>query len=243
MKYSKTAKTSQAIQLPDGVEQKSFTLLRLTGYIILVLSLIDYIVILYPLRLTDPTWEFNAIKQLVDHVWSPILGLAFVFFPGQTSLSRNSLRILSFLSWVAGILGLFYLLLLPLAINDGRTIYNNTINEITNQAATQTQQLNQLNQQINTTINPQQLNRVNQLLNPQGSPPSSNDPQELQKQLSGQVKTAIQNLPIATETAKSNATKSLLKEALRITLGALLSGVFLITVWSLTSWTRNWKKS
>ena len=68
------------IEITDLIENRSFSLLRMIGYILLVFSLIDYIGILIPPRLTDPPWEFQAMGRLVEHVWSPLLGLAFVFF-------------------------------------------------------------------------------------------------------------------------------------------------------------------
>lgn len=98
---------SQPIEVTALVEKRSFSLLRLVGYILLVFSLIDYIAIVIPPRLTDPVWEFQTISRLVDHVWSPVLGLALIFFYTQNnSVSPTEIKMLRFLSWASLFLGL-----------------------------------------------------------------------------------------------------------------------------------------
>ena len=56
MKLNKQEKMyKKPIEVTDTVENRSFSLLRLLGYILLVFALIDYIAIIIPVRLTDPS--------------------------------------------------------------------------------------------------------------------------------------------------------------------------------------------
>ncbi len=70
----------QPIEITEIIENRSFSLLRLIGYILLVFSLIDYIAIITPPRLTDPVWEFQTMSRLVDHALDKVseIGINFM---------------------------------------------------------------------------------------------------------------------------------------------------------------------
>ena len=239
MKLNLQEKIQKSIEVKDTIEDKSFSLLRLFGYILLVFSLIDYLAILIPLHLTDPTWELQTIGQLVDHVWAPLLGLILVFFYTKKRwVSPREIRILQCLSWFSLFLGLVYILMLPLGINNSLTIYLSNNNQITNQAAQQTHLLQKLNQQLNAANTPNQLKTIAKIINPQSDTQLKVPPQELKNQLSQRIQTAEKNVSNTANTIKQQQSTKLLKDAVRINLETLLAGVCLIIVWNLTSWVR-----
>ena len=209
MKLNLQEKTQKSIEVKDTIEDKSFSLLRLFGYILLVFSLIDYLAILIPLHLTDPTWELQTIGQLVDHV-----------------------------SWFSLFLGLVYILMLPLGINNSLTIYLSNNNQITNQAAQQTHLLQKLNQQLNAANTPNQLKTIAKIINPQSDTQLKVPPQELKNQLSQRIQTAKKNVSNTANVIKQQQSTKLLKDSVRINLETLLAGVCLIIVWNLTRWVR-----
>ena len=228
------------IEITDLIENRSFSLLRMIGYILLIFSVIDYIGILIPPRLTDPAWEFQAMGRLVDHVWSPLLGLTFLFFYTQTNwVSPREITMLRCSSWASLILGLFYLLMLPLGINNSLTIYRSTRAQISNQLLQQTTQIDKLNQQLNTADTPVELNNIAKLINFDNI---NAPPQELKTNLKQQIKTAEHSITHAANTAKRQQSINLIKDAVRVNLGAVLAGVGLITVWHLTRWARVFDK-
>lgn len=227
------------IEITAAVEKRSFALLRFIGYVLLIFSLIDYLAILLPLRLTDTGWEFQTIGRMVDQVWAPLLGLTFIFLYNQTSIiSSRILSILRLFSWFALVLGIVYLLLLPLGINNSLTLYRNLNAQFTNQIGQQQQQLQQFNERLNTVKSPQELNNLARILNVQNEAGSSQSLPELKKKLSQQVQTVAQNATNAANVAKGQQIKNLIKESLRVNLGVIVSGVCFITFWNLTRWTR-----
>ncbi|MEH2364419.1 HpsJ-like protein, cyanoexosortase A-associated [Nostoc sp.] len=240
MKTQKPEKLSKKpIEITEAVEKRSFALLRFLGYTLLIFSLIDYLAILIPPRLTDPGWEFQAIGQMVDHVWSILLGLIFIFLYNQTSIIKpRQLSILKFFSWVALAISIVYLLMLPLGINDSLTLYKNINNQFTNQQAQQQEQLQKVTEKVNATNSSQELNNIARALNLPNAGEASQSPQELKNKLSQQIQTVSQNAITAVNTAKREQIKNLIKNALRINLGAIISGVCFITLWRLTRWTR-----
>lgn len=149
---------------------------------------------------------------------------------------------LRFLSWASLILGLVYILMLPLGINNSLTIYRDTSAQITSQLGQQTQQLQKLNQQLNTADTPQQLNTIAKIINPQSDTELNVPTQELKNNLSQQIQTAVQNMSTAANTAKRQQSINLIKDALRVNLGTVLAGTGLITVWNLTRWARIFDK-
>ena len=239
MKLNQQEKIQKSIEVKDTIEDKSFSLLRLVGYILLVFSLIDYIAILIPPHLTDPTWELQTAGLFVDHIWAPLLGLVLIFFYTKKRwVSPREITILRCLSWLSFFLGLVYLLMLPLGINNSLTIYFNNSNQITNQAAQQTHLLQKLNQQLNAATTADQLKTIAKIINPQSDTQLKTPPQELKNQLSQRIQAAEKNVSNTAKVVKQQQSIKLMKDAVRVNLGELLAGVCLITIWNLTRWVR-----
>lgn len=245
MKLKKKEKTlKKPIEITETIEKRSFALLRFIGYIILIFSVVDYLAILIPPRLTDPDWEFQTLRQLVDHVWSPLLGLTFLFLYSQASVvSSRQLSILRFFSLSALIIGIVYLLMLPLGVNNSLTLYRVINAQFANQQAQQQEQLEQVNSKLNATNSPAVLNNIARSLNLQKEGEPSKSPQELKNQISQQIKTVTQNALTTANVAKRQQVKNLIKEAVRINLGTVISGVCFVTFWRLTRWTRMVEKN
>jgi hypothetical protein len=240
MKTQKQQRTpKEPIEIINLTENISFRLLRLLGYILLIFSLIDYGAILIPPQLTNPNWEFQAMGQMVDHVWSILLGLIFVFLYNKGSIVKpQQISILKFLSWVSLAIGIFYLLMLPLGINNSLTIYKNINNQFTNQQGQQQEQVQQVTARLKTTNSIQELNNLARIFNLSGEEGSSQSPQELKNKLSQRIQKITQDSADAAQSAKKAQINSLIKNAVRINLGTVISGVCLITIWSMTRWIR-----
>lgn len=241
MKFPKLPIANKQIQLSkETVEIQPFIVLPFVGYIILIFSLIDYVEILWPLQLTNQVWEFQTISQLVDHIWSPLIGLAFVFIQKE-HISRFQLQVLNFLSWLSFFLGVLYLLMLPLGINDTINIYNTNITQIVNQVAQQKEQFSRLGEQLNIA-NPAELHKLDKIINSQKITPSNYSPEQLKNKLSQQLETLKSEAASNGKKAQKDLTNNLIKRAIKVNLGIILSGVSLIVLWHLTSWARIWRK-
>ncbi|XHR81751.1 MAG: HpsJ family protein [Gloeotrichia echinulata GP01] len=176
---------------------------------------------------------------MVDHVWSILLGLILIFLYNQTSVIKpKQLSILKFFSWVALLIGIVYLLMLPLGINNSLTIYKNINNQFTNQQAQQQEQVQKVTERLNATKSPQELNNLARALNLPNADEANQSPQDLKNKILQQIQTSSQNATTAANTAKREQIKNLIKTAVRINLGAIISGVSFIILWRLTRWTR-----
>jgi hypothetical protein len=245
MKSKKTEKTpTKPIEITDIIEKRSFYLLRFVGYTLIILSIFDYAAILLPPQLTNPNWEFQAITQMVDHVWSIFLGLTFTFLFNENSLVKaRQLTLLKLLSWLSLLIGIFYLLMLPLGINNSLTIYRTINNNFETQLSQQQAQIQEFTEKLKNVTSAPQLTAIATRLDIPIETNSNQSPQDLKNKISQQIQTSTQTAINAAKMSKREQTKNLIKAAVRINIGAVVSGVCFIVLWRLTGWTRTIKKN
>lgn len=199
---------------------------RIVGYSLLVLALLDFIHILVPPQFMDPMWEFQTIGKLVERVPVPLLGLMLVFYGDAQLRRKREIKLLKFLSWASLIIGVLFLLLIPLLVLDSSRLNN------------------QINDQINSQLN-QQVSGLQQLQTKvsQGTDKDLND---VVARLTGNSQIAVKNTQEVKSKLLSNITKTkstvesqvkaaaaqqrlaLLKSSAKWLLGAMVSGVLFI---------------
>ena len=172
--------------------------LKLIGVILILSSLLDYITLAIPFQPLNAEWQISFTGQVVDRGIVPMVGIAFLlvgYWIEASVASTNKkptfdLRLPVFI--LASLMGLIFLLLVPLHLNNLREAQSTAISQI-NQGAgeaesrikTQFDQLNTLSQdpkrlqQLDTRIkeidvainsgqvqgqrlNPEQLQNLNQ---------------------------------------------------------------------------------
>jgi ABC-type multidrug transport system fused ATPase/permease subunit len=230
-----TRKKAAAIEL----KQTSLKLLRFVGYVLLTSSFVNYLAILLPPQLTNPNWEFQVMGQMVDNVWSILLGLTFIFlFQSNTIISARQVTVLKLLSWISLLIGIIFFLMLPLGINNSLTIYRNINSQFNTQQAEQRKQIEVINQRLQEVTSPQQITGIANSLNIPIQPNSSESVPDLKQRISQQIKTSARNAQNNANAARREQIKNLIKTAIRVNLGVIISGVCLIGIWRLTQWVR-----
>lgn len=220
------------------VQERTHFLLCLVGYGLLALALFDYIDILIPLNLTNPVWEFQTIGALVEHAAIPLLGLMLIFYRREGYLGGLEKKLLGFLSWVSLLVGLLYLLMLPLAVADTWRIYHANKAEIAAQVSQQTQKFQQLKGQLNQAKTDEQLEQLLARLTPQRRAPQIKNPQTFKTQLLSKISQSEWNVQAQAYTVKATHTQLLIKNSVKWNLGALVVGVLFLWIWYLTGWAR-----
>jgi hypothetical protein len=228
------------LEVTELIEKRSFEMFRFIGYTLLILSLFDYIAIFFPPRLTDPGWEFQVSGLVVDHVWALLLGLAFAFLYGQASIvvHNRHLSILKFLSWLSLVLGVIYLLIVPLGINNTLTIYRGINNQFTTQQAQQQEQIQKITEKVNLTQSTDELNKIARALKVEKESENDQSLQSLKTKISQQIDTVGKRTITTAIANRDQQTRNLIKESLRVNLGAVISGACLIVLWNMTRWVR-----
>ncbi|MDX1978253.1 MAG: HpsJ family protein [Pseudanabaenaceae cyanobacterium bins.68] len=232
-------------QLPTGIMlsnwEKGASLINQIGYGILIFSAIDYAVILIPFRITNPAWELEAIKQLINQVIVLLVGLVFVFYRPMNINRKLTKFVLAAFSWLCLLLGVLYLLMLPLAmINVGRVtlIQQNNIN------ARLSQELGVFDEQAKRVSRPGITERELQgwaqiaRLTPERLARDKAANISLQQSILNQFKTGREATTIRTQQNLSSLQKQSIKETISVILRGMIASVSLVWIWFSTRWAR-----
>lgn len=226
-----------SVYLSVLVEERSQLVVHLLGYGLLVFALIDYVHIIIPTQFTNPSWELQTISALVEHAAIPLLGLMLIFFRHEGYIGNLEQNLLKFLSWVSLLVGVLYLLMLPLGITDTWRMYHTTDAQIAAQVSQQSQQLQQVKNQLSQAKTDKQIEQVLASLAPYRSPKTQIS-QASKDQFLNQISQAEHNIKNQADSIQSNQTQRLIKDSVKLNLGALVAGTLFILIWHLTDWAR-----
>ncbi len=204
-------------------------LFRIVGYALLALSLFDIVNVFIPTLFTNPAWEFQMVRNLVERVPVPLLGTVLVF------AGEKSLKIFKFLSWACLIVGLLFLLLIPLGINASWRLDRQNEQELTTRVNQQANQLQQLQAVLNKATTPAEIQSVLTRLNPQAGAVPAQNVSQLKTQLLAKVADGQSQLKTQAATNRSNAQRLLIQNTVKSVLGALVSGTIFIMIWRQTN--------
>jgi hypothetical protein len=231
--------------LNPNSEGVSLFRLRWVGYALLIFSLLDSFDTLTPLQLMNAEWERLTIGALVERTPLLIMGLALVF-NGETYRRRKlELLALKAISWFCLVLCVFFFALIPLGMVSSFRVYNQS------QQATSTQYQQQLSQLRLTEERFQKASDADlqayarqlqqRAIQQTGQPvPALNspDPKAFRQQLLSQVKDGKARLEADTANFRGAQQRTLLKDALKWTLGALIVSVICFMFWQSSVWLR-----
>ena len=237
--------------------------LKLIGVILILSSLLDYLTLAIPFEPLRAEWQISFTGQVVDRGIVPMVGIAFLLVSYWIETSAGStnkkptfdVRLPVFI--LASLMGLIFLLLVPLHINNLREAQSTAISQINqgageaeNRIKTQFDQLNvlaqdpqrlqQLNnriQEIDTAINSGQVQ--GQRLNPEQLQNLNQTKQQLQnfRELAQNPEalearlTELQTQLRDQKTARENRAKTeALKQGIRTGLSSLMLAVGYIAI-------------
>lgn len=220
---------------PGGdLSGRSARALRCVGYGLLLLSLLDWIVIVFPPQLMDPAWEFQTIGALVERVPVPLIGLAMVFYGEFQQRSRWESPTLKGLSWLSFALGLLFFALVPLGVIDTSRLLEQSDRQLANSYEQQLAQVKQVEERLSKT----EPSEINKFLQDQGVDPGKLTPEDVRKQALGEIQAAKGRSQIQLEAEKKNRLRSLLENSVKWNLGAAIGGTCFVYLWRVTRWAR-----
>ncbi|MDJ0773238.1 MAG: HpsJ family protein [Mastigocoleus sp. MO_167.B18] len=214
-------------------QEGSTMILRCLGYGLLVLALFDVVEMLVPPNFMNPAWEFQTIGALVERVPVPLIGLAFVFYGEMNSRKRWEFPVLKVLSWLALVMGVVYILSIPLGVINAARLQRQSSTQINIVSKQQINRAEQVKKQIDLAT-PEQIDN---LLKRQGRSLEL-EPEKLKQRLLGEVSQAKQKIKSQAKATESIRGLNLLKKAVKWNLGAVVAGILCINIWKGTDWAR-----
>ncbi|MEH2467095.1 hormogonium polysaccharide biosynthesis protein HpsJ [Nostoc sp.] len=143
---------------------------KVVGIICILSFFVDFLILLLPFQPTDRVWQINLATALVDRGIVPLVGLGLLFAAywidsADTTGDRPQGIDLRFPALIlSSILGLMFLLIFPLHLNNVNQVKTQTLNRITQEADQAENQLNnrlsQLQAQLNTDQGKAQLEQL-----------------------------------------------------------------------------------
>ncbi|BAZ51244.1 hypothetical protein NIES4103_38930 [Nostoc sp. NIES-4103] len=143
--------------------------LKVVGIILILSFFLDFLILMLPFQPTDRGWQINLATALVDRGIVPLVGLGMLFvgywIDEASAGDRPQAVGLRFPALIiASILGLLFLLIFPLHLNNVNQAKGQLINQINQRADAQENQLkaqaNQLQAQLNTDQGKAQLEQL-----------------------------------------------------------------------------------
>ena len=214
-------------------QEGSTMILRCLGYGLLVLALFDVVEMFVPPNFMNPAWEFQTIGALVERVPVPLIGLAFVFYGEMNFRKRWEFPVLKVLSWLALVMGVIYILSIPLGVINAARLQRQSSTQINILSKQQINRAEQVKKQIDLAT-PEQIDN---LLKRQGRSLEL-EPEKLKQRLLGEVSQAKQKIKSQAKATESSRGLNLLKKAVKWNLGAVVAGILCINIWKGTDWAR-----
>lgn len=223
---------------------RSIGLLRWLGYGLLLLALFDVIEILVPPQIMNPVWEFQTLGALVERVPVPLIGLVLVFYGERNYRAKWEIPLLKVLSWLSLLVGILFLLLVPLGIIDTVRINQQNNQRITTQVEQQMAQIQQVKGALAQAQTKEEMEQLLSNIDSQGGTPTIRDSAQLaevKEQLSSFITQGEARMKAQAQETRKRQRLSLLESSVKWNLGALVSAALYIGIWRATSWLRSRK--
>jgi hypothetical protein len=214
--------------------------LKIAGIMMLLLYLLDFLLLLLSAKFQDNQWMVAFTTQLVDRGFLPLMGLAVLaagfWVEDVMTDGPDRSRGLKLLSWVlASILGVSFLLLIPMHVSASRAAIDTQLKEL-GQKSTQaeaelnaqaTQQLDaniaQLEQAIKSGQLGDQQAQAQQRLD--GLKKLKSDPKAFETNIAPQKEAIIKQLKEQRQKVESQLQETSMRSGLRAGLGGLLLAI------------------
>lgn len=210
----------------------SVAIFRRVGYGLLLLALFDLIATLLPFNYLNPLWQFETMGALVERVAVPLIGLVLVFFGEEKFRSSFEQKFLKFLRWLCLLVGVLFFFLIPLGLTS--TLQVKKANDI--QMADQFKQQKTRIERVEKQLNSIQDQDLEKFIKNQGRSLDGQTPEQARKQFLAKINKDKTQLQAQFEQAKATRRLSLVKNLIKWSLGALVSGILFIYIWLLTRW-------
>jgi hypothetical protein len=227
--------------------------LKVVGLMMLVSAVFDYIMLAIPFNIGQTEWQLSFIGQMVDQGVRPLVGLSLLSVgywianrhndPKEARFQFSDIRFWGII--LASILGLLYLLFVPVHLNNVRVATDQALQQIAERASQADLQVQQQVQQIESILkNDNQYKELEQALasgQVQGEQLTrlqglkqqidvlKQNPQALNQQLE-QTKTRL-------ATDRKNAEDQARSEAVKLGVRTGVTSLLLAIAYALVSWT------
>ncbi len=227
------------MKVPNEQQILTISILRIVGYGLLMMAVVDVINIFIPPQLMNPDWEFQTIGALIERIPVTFLGIVFVFYEDTNYRTPIEKMILKIISWSCLVFAIFLILAIPLNINNAFRIYHKYNASINYQIVPRLEVIKDFQTQIESANSNDSIAKI---LQKQSSKkveiPESIDINNFKDSITEKLQKEENSLQEIAQNGRNKKRNRLLRNIIKYNLGALISIFLLIFVWKNTFWAR-----
>ena len=222
-------------------EQKILTIsiIRIVGYGLLMMAVVDFMNLLIPLQLMNPDWELQTIGAVIERIPVTFLGIVFVFYEDTNYRTPIEKILLKVISWSCLVFAILLILAIPLNINNAFRIYNTYNARINYQIVPRLEVIQDFQTQIESANSQENIAKIIQQQSAKKVEfPESLDINNFKKNIARNLQKESDSLQNKAQDNRSKKRQQLLRKVIKYNLGALIAVFLLIFVWKNTFWAR-----
>ncbi len=208
----------------------SIRIARILGYGLLVLAFFDLIETFTSVEFMNAVSQFQTIGTLVERVPVTLIGLVLVFFGGLDERNKWEFLLLKCLSWLTLLVGILFILLIPLGIGNTVQINNILVAQVNTQYEQKISQAKGFEERLKQATPESILDIVKR----QGGSVTGKTPQQIKDELLSKVDKSKAEFKTQADASKLQQQRGWLKKSVKWNLGALISGFLFISIWKYT---------
>ncbi|MEM6612951.1 MAG: HpsJ family protein [Cyanobacteria bacterium P01_C01_bin.72] len=214
-------------------------ILRLVGYGLLLMALIDLLFLLIPPQLMNPLWEFQTMGTIVERIPVTLLGMVLIYYGEKSDRAPIEAKILKVLSWASLFAAVFLMLMIPLNISNSFRIYNHHNATANAQFVSQKDNIQQFKEQLAAANSKAEIGEIlQQQARQQVHIPDSVNTEKLKTDIIANLQSNQDSITNQAEAFRAQKKSLLLKKCLKWNLGALISAILFFMIWKSTGWAR-----
>ena len=214
-------------------------ILRLVGYGLLLMAVIDVSFLLIPPQLINPLWQFQTMGAIIERVPVALLGMILVYYGEKSDRATIETSILKGLSWFSLLAAILLMLMIPLNISNGLQIYHQHNATADAQFGNQKKTIQQFKQQLEAANSKAEIGAILQQQTQQKiNIPDSVNSQKLKTDIITNLQNNQDSISDQEQAFRAQKRTLLIKQGLKWNLGALIASILFFLIWKSTAWSR-----
>ncbi|MEM9273627.1 MAG: HpsJ family protein [Cyanobacteria bacterium P01_F01_bin.143] len=227
------------MKVPNEQHILTVSILRMVGYGLLTMAVIDIMNLAIPLRLMNPDWEFHLIGSIIERIPVTFLGIVFVFYENTNYRTPIEKILLKIISWSCLVAAIFLILAIPLNINNAFRIYRSYNANINYQLAPRLDVIQDFQNQIEAANSQENLVNILQKQSPAKIELAEPlDVDNFKESINENLQKESDSLQNKAQNSRNKKRNQIFRKVVKYNLGALISIVLLIFIWKNTFWAR-----
>ena len=195
-------------------------ILRLVGYGLLLMALVDLLFLLVPPQLMNPLWEFQTMGAIVERIPVTLLALVLIYYGERSDRAPIEAILLKVLSWFCLLAAVCLMLMIPLNISNSFRIYNQHNASANAQFVTQKDNIQQFKEQLEAAGSKDEIGAIlQQQAKQKVNIPDSVNTQKLKTDIIANLQSNQDNITDQAEAFRAQKKTLLLKKCLKWNLG------------------------